>query len=232
VTDLGKLTGAFVELADTMVDEFDMVDFLDTLAHRSMSLLGGTSAGVMLTDHDEQLKIVASSDQRMHAVELMQLQSTEGPCLDAFRSRAPVLARLEESRERWPLFTPSARDNGYEVVCAFPLRLRQQTLGALNLFRAEDRLPEPGEAMLGQALADVATIGLLQERAVRESTVLAEQLQRALRSRVAIEQAKGMLAERYGIDLQLAFDTLRRRARDTNRTLADVAREVVGNRGR
>jgi len=171
---------------------------------------------------------MASSDERAHTLELFEVQNQEGPCLDCVRSGEPVVNEpLAAGGNRWPAFSREARAAKFRFAHALPLRLRDQILGALNLFSDEEARLAEAELVVGQALADVATIGLVQARAMEEARVLAEQLQGALNSRVIIEQAKGMLAEHANVDLDAAFRLLRSYARNRNEYLSDVARAVV-----
>ena len=222
------LAETFVELADTLVADFDVVDFLGGLASRCVRLLDVDAAGLMLADQRGSLRVVASSSEQAHLVELFQLQHAEGPCLECFQTGQPVSeADLTAAGQRWPSFAPAAIDEGFAAVQALPLRLRDEVIGAMNLFRrAPGRLDETG-LRVGQALADVATIGLLQERNFRHQEVLAEQLQGALNSRVVIEQAKGILAERLSLDMGQAFELLRGQARVQQRRLAELAGAVA-----
>ena len=223
------LAATFVELADTLVADFDVVDFLDGLANRCVGLLDVDAAGLMLADQRGSLRVVASSSEQARLMELFQLQHAEGPCLECFQTGLPVSeTSLEAAAQRWPAFAPAAVREGFAAVQALPLRLRDEVIGAMNLFRrAPGGLDETG-LRVGQALADVATIGLLQERNFRHQEVLAEQLQGALNSRVSIEQAKGILAERLGLDMGQAFDLLRGQARAQARRLAELAGAVAG----
>src|ERR1700760_3221930 len=223
-----QLTETFVELADTLVADFDVVDFLHGLADRCVQLLDVDAAGLMLADQRGSLRGVASSSEQARLVELFQLQHDQGPCLECFQSGRPVYeADMAAAAQRWPLFAPAAAGAGFAAMQALPMRLRDEVIGAMNLFmRAPGQLGESGLRM-GQALADVATIGLLQERNLRHQEVLAEQLQGALNSRVAIEQAKGVLAERLGLDVGRAFELMRDQARVQNRRLAELAAAVA-----
>ena len=218
------LATTFVELADTLVADFDVVDFLDGLAHQCVRLLDVDAAGLMLADQRGSLRVIASSTEQARLVELFQLQHAQGPCLECFQTGRPVAeADLAAAAQRWPAFAPAAVGEGFAAVQALPMRLRDEVIGAMNLFRrTPGRLDETG-LRVGQALADVATIGLLQERNFRHQEVLAEQLQGALNSRVAIEQAKGILAERLGLDMGQAFELLRGQARTQKRRLAELA---------
>lgn len=226
--DTDLLSDTFVDLADTMVADFDIIDFLQMLTDRSVALLSASAAGVMLADPRGTLRVAASSNDAVAMLELFQLQNDEGPCLECFRTGQPVTAAdLAAGDQRWPRFAAAASQSGFRSVQAIPMRLRDQVVGALNLFRAEPGPLGADELRVGQALADVATIGLLHERNVRRSETIAEQLQIALNSRVVIEQAKGKLAERLGVDMEHAFGLLRDHARNSNQRLTDVARNFV-----
>ena len=222
------LSNAFVELADTMVADFDVIDFLHTLTERSVQLLDAAAAGVLLADPRGELRLVAASTEAARVLELFQLQNDQGPCLDCFRSAQPVAAPdLTTAGQRWPQFAAAAAQAGFAAVQALPMRLRSQVIGALNLFQATPGGLNHEDVRVGQALADVATIGLLQERSTRRGETLHEQLQAALNSRVVIEQAKGKLAERLGQDMDQAFTLLRSHARNRNLRLSDLAQAVI-----
>jgi transcriptional regulator with GAF, ATPase, and Fis domain len=222
------LSDTFVELTDTMVVGFDMIDFLHVLTGRSVQLLDVDAAGLLLADPRGELRVVAASSEAARLIELFQLQNDQGPCLDCFRSGQPVHAPdLAAEAERWPRFAPAAGQAGFAAVQALPMRLRDQVIGALNLFRAGPGAFAPADIRIGQALADVATISLLHERSMRRSDTLNEQLQTALNSRVVIEQAKGKLAERLGVGMDQAFSLLRDFARARNRRLSDLAQAFV-----
>src|ERR1700724_1565054 len=222
------LSETFVELTDTMVAGFDVIDFLHVLTDRSVQLLDVSAAGLLLADPRGELRVVAASSEAARLLELFQIQSAQGPCLDCFRAGQPVAAAdLAGAARRWPRFVPAARRAGFAAVQPLPMRLRDQVIGALNLFRAAPGAFDPADVRIGQALADVATIGLLHERTMRRSDTLNEQLQAALNSRVIIEQAKGKLAERLGIDVNEAFSLLRDQARNRNERLSDLARAFV-----
>lgn len=224
-----RLAAIFVEATDTLVDEFDLLDFLHMLTDRARNLVGAAAAGLALADEHGRLGFVAGSDENVRLVELFQIQNDQGPCLEAYRTGQPVInVDLTTATARWPRFAPRAAEAGFRSVHAFPLRLRSQVIGALNIF---------GDTVGGdftdtdipvmQALADVATIGLMQERAIRRSEALTEQLQGALNSRIIIEQAKGALAQIKDISVDDAFRHIRTYARNHNRRLTDVARLIV-----
>jgi GAF domain-containing protein len=222
------LAETFVVLADTLVDDYDVVDLLDQLINGCVNLLGITAAGLLLDDQKGHLVVVASSSEETRLLEIFQLQANQGPCLDCFRLHTPISSGdLEADSDRWPTFVPAALGAGFRSVVAVPLRLRDQTIGCLNMFRKENQLMSADDQRLAQALADVATIGILQHRSTHRSTIVAEQLQHALNSRVVIEQAKGVLSERRSVSMDVAFDMLRRHARSHNLKLTDVAMAVV-----
>lgn len=220
-----------MDLADTLVSDYDATDLLYRLVDHCVHLLDVDEAGLLLSDQRGTLNVMASSDEQTRLLELLQLQADEGPCLECFRTGEPVSAAdLRAATRRWPQFAPAALAGGYLAVHAIPMRLREQVIGALNLFTAASgELPDEG-LYVGRALADVATIGLLQERTIHRAETVIEQLESALHSRVVIEQAKGVLAERGGLDMDEAFRRLRGHARSTNSPLVSVARDLVDGR--
>jgi GAF domain-containing protein len=222
-----QLADVVVELADTLVDDFDVIEFLHVLTERCVQLLGVSAAGLLLTDRRGTLQVVAASSERTRLLELFQLQTDQGPCVDCFHTGQPVSVPDLPSAGRWPRFTAAAAEVGFAAVHAMPMRLRTEVIGALNLFDINRGALDEGKLRIGQALADVATIGLLQQRAIHRRDVLAEQLQTALNSRVLIEQAKGVLAERLHLDVAEAFAVLRGGARSQNRRLSELARAIV-----
>jgi len=222
------LANTLVKLADTLIDEFDIVDFLSTLVERIAELLEAAEVGLVLVDPQGYLRVMAASTERMHLIDLFEIQASEGPCLDCYRTGEAIgSVDLEMAGDRWPAFTPMARESGFRVVHALPMRLRDQVIGAVNIFHSKPTTLGSGDLHLAQALVDVATIGLLHERAVRRGEDLAAQLQAALNSRVVIEQAKGAVAERAGVDQDTAFAWLRHYARERNLLLSTVARSVI-----
>lgn len=223
-----QLAEVFVELADTLVDDFDLIDFLHRLTVRCVELLEVTAAGLLLTDERGALQMVAASTEQTRLLELLQLQTNEGPCPECFHTGRPVaVIDLTDVVDRWPQFVAAASQIGFASVHALPMRLRTEIIGALNLFGTRPGALSADTVRLGQALADVATIGLLQARAISRRDTLAEQLQTALNSRVIIEQAKGVIAERRQIDMDESFVLLRTLARSRNRRLSDLSRAVV-----
>jgi transcriptional regulator with GAF, ATPase, and Fis domain len=228
VTRERQLVETFVEVADTLVDDFDVIDLLHTLAARCVQLLDVEAAGIMLIDQRGHLHAAAASAENARLLELFEMQTDAGPCVDCCRTGAPVVnADLEADAERWPRFAEAAQASGFVAVHALPLRLRQNVIGALNLFCAGSRVLSDDDIRAGQALADVATIAILSQRSLHQAELLAAQLQAALTSRIAIEQAKGVLAERRRISVDEAFVLLRRHARDHNLRLSDLARDVA-----
>ncbi|HVE97960.1 MAG TPA: GAF and ANTAR domain-containing protein [Mycobacteriales bacterium] len=223
-----SLTETFVTLADTLVADYDVVDLLDRLVMASVDLLGVTASGLLLDDQTGHLALVASSSEESRLLELFQLQHDQGPCVDCVHDGAPVsVDDLAAHRDRWPLFVPAALELGFRSMTAVPLRLREHVVGGLGMFHEGPVTMSPDNQRLAQALADVATIGILQRRSVHRSTVVAGQLQHALTSRIAIEQAKGVLAERLSIGVDQALDVMRRYARSHNEKLTEVALAVV-----
>jgi transcriptional regulator with GAF, ATPase, and Fis domain len=222
------LATTFVDLADTLVADFDVIDFLHTLATRSVELLDVDAAGIMLADGQGGLHVMASSAEEARLLELYELQNDEGPCLDCFRTGRPVARdNLPAMRASWPAFTEELRQLGFHSAQALPMRLRDQTIGALNLFRLEPGRLTEADLGIGQAMADVATVGLIQERAIAASELLATQLQTALHSRVQLEQAKGILAERTGLPMDQSFQLMRDYARSRGRRLSDIATQII-----
>jgi len=218
----------FVELADTLVEGYDLIEFLHLLAERCVLVLGVAEAGVVLSDAGGGLWTLASSSERMRDLELMELQRRDGPCLDCCRVGKPIHEHdLATARGRWPHFTPAALEAGFRSVYALPLRLRTERLGALNLFAERGAGMSQDDQALAQAMADVATIGILHARVLHEREALSEQLQIALNSRVLLEQAKGVVAEQAGIDMGEAFQLLRRYARNNNRPITGVVQAII-----
>ena len=218
----------FVELADTLVEGYDLIEFLHLLTQRSVTLLGVSEAGVVLADAHNSLTALASSSERMRLVELIELQREDGPCLDCWRDGHPVRADdLQVGAERWPAFAPAALDAGFRSVYALPLRLRDERIGALNLFADRPHGLAASDEALGQAMADIATIGILHERSMRRRETLTDQLQTALITRVTLEQAKGMVAEQAEVDPDVAFGLLRGYARARNERLTNVAMAII-----
>jgi GAF domain-containing protein len=219
---------SLVEMADTLVDDYDVVELLTGLTGRCVSLLGVSAAGVMLISPAGNLGLVASSSEAMRLLELFELQAEEGPCLDAFRTGEPVgHENLEAGSGRWPAFGAAARQAGFRSAFALPLRLRAVTLGALNLLSASRTPVREADLIVARAFADLAALSIIQHRASIEAQRLNDQLSAALTSRVVIEQAKGVISERAGTDLAGAFSRLRAYARNNNLRLTDVAQAAV-----
>jgi GAF domain-containing protein len=226
-----RLSDLFVEAADTLVEEFDLLDFLHTLAVNAAEVTDSSAVGLVMADHHAVLQPMAASSESARLLELFQVQHAEGPCLDSFRSGVEVGAPdLEVMRGPWPVFAPRALAMGFRSAHCFPMRLRRQVIGALNVFRKSRGSLDADERRTVQALTDVATVGLMQERAVRRAHEVTEQLQFALTSRVWIEQAKGAVARHLDTGVETAFVALRTYARDRRLPLTDVARRVLDDR--
>ena len=182
----------------------------------------------MLADRDGSLRYIASSSERMHLIELFELQNDEGPCVDAYRTGVAVQSEFaDDANVRWPTFGPRAEDVGFQSMAAVPMRLRANVIGALNLFSTEGASLSPEDLQVAQALADIATIGILQERALSDGHVVTSQLQVALESRVVIEQAKGIVGEHNRISVDDAFKLLRSYARNHNCLLGQAAKDII-----
>lgn len=223
-----RLARTFVELADTLVDDYDIHEFLQRLTHRCAELVEASAVGVLLTDSDGVLRLAAASSSDLHALELFEMQKREGPCYEAFLSGEQTREDdIEGATERWPRFTPQALKRGFKSVHAFPLRVRKEALGALNVFFNHPGPFSDADILALQALADVAAIGILQQRSVQESTDLAEHLRTALDSRVVIERAVGILVERRGVGTREAFESIRSYARSNNQRVHAVAQAII-----
>jgi len=222
------LIATLVELADNLVDNFDVIDVLTVLSHRCVQAVDVDAAGVMLASPGGELQFVASSSESMRVLELFQIQSDEGPCVDCFKGGTAIVNHaLTVPDEHWPLFTPRAMAHGFRSVHCLPMRLRGRTIGALNLFRTHEGRLFDDDVLLAQGLADVATIAILQHQSSLDARILNEQLTFALNSRITIEQAKGMVSQATACDMDQAFGRLRTHARNRNLKLTDVASSVV-----
>ncbi|WP_410599554.1 GAF and ANTAR domain-containing protein [Amycolatopsis sp. lyj-90] len=224
-----QVSRTFVSLADTLVADFDIADFLSMLTEQCVDLLGVSAAGVILLDSNGGLQVVATSSQRAELLGLFAVQTDDGPCIDCVRSGAPVSsADLSAETHRWPRFTAAAAECGFRAAHALPMRLRDQVVGVMTLLDTGIGGPDRDDIELGQALADVATIGILQQRSIERGDQLTGQLQTALDSRVVIEQAKGVLAEHGQVSMDEAFTRLRGYARTHHHRLTELAHAVAG----
>ncbi|MDQ0729135.1 GAF and ANTAR domain-containing protein [Microbacterium sp. W4I20] len=223
-----RLLQLFATLADTLVDDYDVMELLQTLVDACHDLLDATDAGILLTDPAGELELIASTSEATELVEVMQLGAESGPCIECFLTGAPVsVPDVSVDAERWPLFRQAALENGFVSVEAIPMRLRDTTIGTLNLLRSTPGSAPPDDLVAARAFADVATIGILHERTVREKETLSSQLQTALNSRVMIEQAKGVISFTAGVPIPDAFCLLRTYARTRGLRLSEVAERVV-----
>lgn len=231
MADQNQITRTFVELADTLADDYDLIEFTELLAIRSVELLGIADAGVILSGGQGELQVLASSSELLRFMELIEVQVDDGPCFEAWRDGEVVRSHsLEDDRDRWPKFAPLALDAGFRSAYGIPMRLRDQCIGALNLFAEEPHGLDEHDEHLARALAEMATIGILHARYAQDKATLAEQLQSALNSRVSIEQAKGIVAAQAEVEVDDAFALLREHARRNNRRLTEVAGDVIRRR--
>ena len=221
----------FAKLADTLVADYDVVDLLQMLVDSCRDLLGATEAGILLADDTGELEVVASTSESSRLVEMMQLGAEAGPCVESYYTGQPVFVPdIDAAPPEWARFRESAIEQGFGAVYALPLRLRETTIGSLNLFQNSAGLMDDDDVIAARAFADVATIGILHERSLRESNVVQEQLQNALNSRILIEQAKGVVAHQHTVSVDEAFALLRGYARTNQRGIAEVAADIVGRR--
>lgn len=222
------LIDTFVTLSGSLMDEYGVVDVLQTLVDRSVAIFDAAGAGILLADEGDRLEVMASTSERSEFVELMHLRAGEGPCVEAITTGEVVSVQdVAEIAERWPRFAELARGAKYQSMHAIPMGLRGTTIGSLNLFRAEPGELNEADAAAAQALSAVATISILQDRRIREADLSRAQLQSALASRVVIEQAKGYLARTQQVDPDTAFKSLREHARSTSARLQEVAERVL-----
>ena len=223
-----ELLQTFSRLADTLVDDYDVVDLLQVLVDSCRDLLDTTAAGILLADSQGRLELVVSTSEASRLVEMMQLSAEAGPCIESFRSgRRVSVPDIEHTHDEWLQFRGAALAQGFRSMDALPLRLRDATIGTLNLLRAAPGDAPEDDIMAAQAFADVATIGILHERSIRESEVLSQQLQAALNSRIVIEQAKGVVSHTRGVPIDEAFTLMRDYARSHNLGLSSVAARLV-----
>jgi GAF domain-containing protein len=222
------LADTFLKLADTLIDDFDVIDVLSTLSARCVTILGAAATGILLADPHGVLQVMAASSETSNLLELFQVQNEEGPCLDAFRSGDAITNDDLRGENPWPRFALFAVDSGFLAVHAVPMRVRESVLGTMNLFMSEPGPLAPDDVAVAQALAHAATLALLQNQAAADSHRLTTQLQGALNSRIAIEQAKGVISELAHVDTDEAFVRLHSFARNHNAKLTDVANRIVG----
>ena len=223
-----QLLATFAKLADTMVADYDVVDLLQLLVDACKDLLDTAEAGILLADSHGELEVIASTSEASHLVETMQLAAEAGPCIESFRTgRVVSVPDIRRAPDAWARFRDSAIEQGFESVYAVPLRLRETTIGTLNLLRDVEGELDSQDGVAAQAFADVATIGILHERSLRESNILADQLQTALNRRIIIEQAKGVVAHSHRISTDNAFRLIRDYARSHQLPVSLVSARLV-----
>lgn len=224
-----RVSAAFVRITDTLVADYDVLELLHALVEVSVDLLDATAAGLLLADTHGDLRVLASTSERSQLVEILQLRAGSGPCVECYQTGKPVIVEdIESMGGKWPDFQAAALSQGFRSVQAVPMRVRGTTLGAMGLFGDNPGALTQEDSAIGQALADVATISILQERTIRETALVNEQMQGALNSRVLIEQAKGVIAYTARVNMDEAFRRLRAYARSNNRSLPETAADVIG----
>jgi transcriptional regulator with GAF, ATPase, and Fis domain len=225
------LASTFVRLADTLVADYDVVELLQSLVDTCAELLDASAAGLMLAAESDGLELIASTSEQSRLVDTLQVSSGAGPSVECFHTGLAIdVPDIALVRPAWSDFRDRALSEGFCSAHAVPLRLRKSVIGTLTLFRGEVGSLSTEDASVAQGLADVATIGILHERALRESATATEQLQNALNSRVVIEQAKGVIAQLHGVDMDDAFRLLRAHARSTGTNLRQIASDIVERR--
>ena len=223
-----RLNAAFVTLADTLTEDYDVVDLLHTLVEECTAIFGTEAGGLMLVDPEGRLQLVASTSEQVELVEIMQLNAGSGPCVDCYETGQRVaVADIEASGDRWPAFREEALRQGFRSIHATPMKLRGRIIGTLNLLGTSVGFLSDIDADAAQALSDVATIGILQERALNDARVVTTQLEAALDSRIVIEQAKGIVAERNRVSVDAAFTLVRGYARTHNHRLSQTAQQII-----
>jgi len=222
-----RVLEAVVSLVDNVLDDFDVVDLLTELTERCADLLDVAAAAFLLADPLGQLRLLAATSTQTRELELFQLQADEGPCVECYATGQPVsVADLRAATARWPRFVPAALEAGVASVHAVPMRAAGIVLGSLGLFGSRPGELNEADLLVGQTLAHVACVAILQESAPTPSTVVPH-LRSALIQRVVVEQAKGFLRERFDISVDEAFTLLRRYARTHGDHLSDVARQLM-----
>ena len=223
-----EIADAFVTMASTLAKGYDVIDLLDELVSVSAQLLDVQSAGLLLADAQGTLHVMAASSAETLELEAVQLQRDDGPCLDCYHAGTPVtVPDLDAEDDRWPRFAPAARAAGFVSVHAVPMRLQARVLGTLGLFGTRVGTLNDADHKLAQALADVASVSLVNEKASDDADLINQQLQHALDSRVAIEQAKGIIAQALSLDMTDAFALLRGYARNNQTPINQVAQALA-----
>ena len=223
-----RVVDTFLELADTLANDYEVGELLQLLVDRAGELLAVDAVGVLLESADQRLQLAAANSAAMEVIEQIELDSGNGPCYDAFLTRSLVTAPdLAREQQRWPEVVPQLLEMGMRSGYGFPLKLRDDCIGALNLYQTKAVALSEDDMRLAQALADIAAVGILQQRQVAEAQERTAHLQHALSSRIIVEQAKGMLAAQDDISPDAAFDRLRRYARTHRIRLHDVCEQLL-----
>lgn len=228
-----RLMDVFVELADSLTEEFEVADFLERLCMRCAELLDVPAAAILLVDRRGELEAVAATDERTRVLAQSALQQTRNPCVECYRSgTARVNIDLTDPAvsRTWRPFAIRAAGAGFRMAHTVPLRVREETAGALTLFHSERVRLWPEDSVLAQALADIATAAVLQQRALEDSRIEAVRFQSVLDALVVIEQAKGVLAERWNSSVEQAFTALSGYARTHRLRVSELAHAVIDGR--
>jgi GAF domain-containing protein len=223
-----RIVETFATLADTLVDSYDVVELLQTLVETCADVLDVDAAGIMLANAWGELEVIASTSETSRLMEVLQLDAEAGPCMTTFTTGQPVACPdIADAPAEWAAFSAGALALGVRSAHAVPLRLRATVIGTLNLFGTAPGTLSAPDLRIARAMADVATIGILHERTLREHEVVQAQLQRAIVSREVIEQAKGVVSHVRSVSIEDAFGIIRAHAVASGERLSDVAQAIV-----
>jgi signal transduction protein with GAF and PtsI domain len=222
-----RVLDAVVSLVDSLLDDFDVVDLLTELTEQCAQLLDVAAAGLLLATPRRQLQLMAATSEKIHHLELFQLQADQGPCLDCYATGQPIsVADMQTEAARWPRFAAAATEAGFASVHAVPMRAASTVLGALGLFGTGVGELNDADRLVAQTLAHIACVAILQDHPATPATVLPH-LQAALTSRIVVDQAKGFLSQRLAVSVDDAFTLLRRYARTHGDHLTELSRRLI-----
>lgn len=225
-----QVLNAVVELVDSLLEDFDVVDLLTGLTERCAELLDVAAAGILLANPLQQLRLLAATSEAARELEVFQLQADEGPCMDCYATGEPVsVGDLQAEIGRWPRFVPVALAAGFSSVHAVPMRAAGIVFGALGLFGSSPGGLTEADLLVGQTLTHIACVAILQENPPTPMTLMPP-LHAAMTNRVIVEQAKGLLHEMLDVSVEDAFDLLRTYARVNGDHLSELARKLMTDR--